>query len=134
MVGDVRVCRRSSTTTVERSSRPFLSSHTPTPTSSPRSSPSCSTRCSSRATTSSARARSAPRCTSYRRASSTSSPRPATSPPASPTDRTSEVPLAPCLLACSHTFLMSVRHRERKCANTVGTVLVPWAGHSSANI
>ena len=21
------------------------------------------------------------------------------------------------------------RHRERKCADTIGTVLVPWAGH-----
>ena len=85
------VCRRLSTTTVERWSLQSRSSLTPTPTSCPRWSRSYSTRCSSRATTSSKRARSAPRCTSFRRALSTSSPRPAKWPPVCRTAPTSEV-------------------------------------------
>jgi len=86
-----RWCRRSSTTTVERWLPLFRSSHTLTATLCLRWCRSWSMRCFSRATISSERARSAPKCTSYRKASWILSPKRVTWRPVSQTDRISEV-------------------------------------------
>jgi len=85
--------RRSSTTTVDRWSRPSRSSHTPTRTSWRTSWRSSNTKCFSRETTSSRKERSATRCISFKKALSTSLPKTAKSQPASRTAPISEVGL-----------------------------------------
>ena len=87
------------------------------PTSCRRSSRSYSTRCSSRATTSSERTQSVPRCTSYRKASWTSSPRPAKWPPVSRTARISEV----CRVYLPRCF--STSHFHRRFQLSIGLLL-----------
>jgi len=47
-----------------------------------------------------------------------------------PTDQSMILAPCPSDLDFAHVRMTSDDHTERKCADTIGTVPVPWAGHS----